>query len=609
MGRMVKERKKKKKNLLLKLVPSSFFFVATNSRTFRKKLQENAEQDVLYFGVASEKNVHLVLRFDLRAMGLTIREPEKGTINCTLPFISFSKIKTDRSSNLLQLELKGADASPLPWSCYNEFDFDAISTLSQKIISNSSDLISFSNSLKPQICFVQGQAFLNKKRVANSEVRFILVERTVIIHPPMEESSPLYLVPLWKRPCFTVGKTGVRFDMKKKSVDVFFASSEIRDNYFNVIGIAATKTPADSIPLRQKLESLVQLNETVFQPHNPHHFDFAQRLWDATIARYHPGEKMPSTCESPLWKELGCTTTSLALDLKVCNMLGLMNLLYYAEMYPDDLDEIVKKQSESNFPVLPCLARISFMFFSLLNLGKKQSTWYPTFVTYPMWTYDIEAFELLVCIGLRLFNKKWESSVDKNQSACMNDLVADLTDTLSRPASEEGVPYVFSMFLVLLSKKAVYEEPKVYTLPKQDESETLTVDKESETYVNPLAFATKGFLSVWMTADKARQDIMLTNDLPLQTVDTKVAMARRAEKKKLENKWENTKGVRNEFKDKYICLICDRRKRKVIVLPCSHLVLCRECVVEGMICPQCKQYVHGFVEIVSKDTNAFQTLR
>lgn len=201
--------------------------------------------------------------------------------------------------------------------------FKAISQLVRKIISNAPDLVSFSNSLKPQLCFVQGKAFLKKTLAPTSEVRFILVERTVIIHPPNEEWQPLYLVPLWKRPCFTNAKNCIRFDMKKKSVDIFFESEELRDSYFNVIGIAAQKTPSDSIPLRKKLESLVQLSQTTFEAHNPLHFAFAQRLWEASVARFHPGEKMPDTTESELWKEdLGLSTTSLALDLKVTKCLG-----------------------------------------------------------------------------------------------------------------------------------------------------------------------------------------------------------------------------------------------------------------------------------------------
>merc|ERR1719197_399465 len=131
-------------------------------------------------------------------------------------------------------------------------------------------------------------------------------------------------------------------------------------------------------------------------------------------------------------------------------MLGLMAIVYLAETYPSDLNEILKAQQDApegkSYAVFPNMARIAFMFFSLLHLNKKQTTWYPSFVTYPMWNYDSEAFELLVCIGLRLFNKKWESSDRSNQTQCMNDLVADLSDTLARPASSEGVPYVFNMF-------------------------------------------------------------------------------------------------------------------------------------------------------------------
>jgi hypothetical protein len=31
----------------------------------------------------------------------------------------------------------------------------------------------------------------------------------------------------------------------------------------------------------------------------------------------------------------------------------------------------------------------------------------------------------------------------------------------------------------------------------------------------------------------------------------------------------------------FVCLICDKRKRALVVLPCSHFVLCGECYTEG----------------------------
>ncbi len=161
-----------------------------------------AETDVLFFGVGGEKNSHLVLRFDFSAKALTIREPDKGTMQ-TLPFGVFVRVRTEDSELLMQLECKGESLSL--W-CYNEFDYDSLQRLCRKIIANVADLLQFCGTLKPQLCFVQSVAFLKKNMKPDSEIRFILVERTAIIHPPDLESQPQYLFPLWKRPCFTVGK-------------------------------------------------------------------------------------------------------------------------------------------------------------------------------------------------------------------------------------------------------------------------------------------------------------------------------------------------------------------------------------------------------------------
>lgn len=232
----------------------------------------------------------------------------------------------------MQLECK---SESLSWSCYNEFDYESIQKLCRKIVSNAADLMQYCNNLKPQLCFVQTWAYLKKGMKADSQVRFILVERTAIIHPPDLEIQPLYLFPLWKRPCFTVGKNGVRFESKKKSsVDIFFETEEERDNCFNIISIASQKTPSDSVPLRQKLEMLVRLLNTPFEAPNAAHCAFARRLWNATIARYSPGSAMPDSTESEKWKELGLSTTSLALDLKVRRVPFLcfcLNLLLFCQ--------------------------------------------------------------------------------------------------------------------------------------------------------------------------------------------------------------------------------------------------------------------------------------
>lgn len=583
----------------------------------RKIRSGETSMDVLYFGVGGEKNVHMVLRFDFTSRKMSLRDSEKGNVSI-YAFSSLKRTRPERSDLVLTVETKEGS---MTCTCYNEFDFDAIERLCSKIIGLAKDLIDFSNELKPQLCFIQGRGWLKKNMKGDSEIRFILVERTAIIHPPYMEDQPQYLFPLWKRPCFTVGKNGVRFDLaKRKSVDVFFESEEVRDDYFNVMRIAAQKTPSDSVPLRKKLEMLVRLHSTPFEPHVPSHFAFAKRLWEATVARYHPGESMPDTTESERWKEMGVSTTSLSMDLRVCNMLGLVTMVYYAENYPADLDEIVKQQQQAGesdrYAVFPNLARICFMFFSLLNLGKKQTTWYPSFVTYPMWNYDSEAFELLVCIGLRLFNKKWESSSgQRNQTQCMNDLVADLSDTLARPPSPDGVPYVFSMFRVLLSRRQEGERDYFLPDPKEDEEAAKsfsTPRSEQAEGSGPVrdawGFVQRGFLSAWMAAEDDRRSIMLATPFPTVLPEHKEMMARRAERKRLEIKWEAIKGVRNEFKQKFLCLICETRNRCVVALPCTCMAVCRPCYSEGMVCPSCKSYAVGFLEVDFADESML-TLR
>jgi hypothetical protein len=229
-----------------------------------------------------------------------------------------------------------------------------------------------------------------------------------------------------------------------------------------------------------------------------------------------------------------------------------------------------------------------------------------------MWNYDSEAFELLVCIGVRLFNKKWASSLSRNESQCMNDLVADLSDTLSRPPSSDGVPYVFSMFTVLLQRKAESSEKRNYFLPNvEEEVGNASLKNNAEVKgvaVDAWSFVQKGFLSNWLSAEEDRRSIMMMTAFERPIEDQKLIATKRAEKKRLEIKWEAIKDVRNEYKQKHLCRVCEKRKRSVAVLPCACLTLCPQCYTDGMVCPGCKNYALGSIEVIQDDVN-LQTLR
>lgn len=51
--------------------------LSPGSPAARRKSSSSADVDVLFFGVAGEKNSHVVLRFDFRARDVTLREADK----------------------------------------------------------------------------------------------------------------------------------------------------------------------------------------------------------------------------------------------------------------------------------------------------------------------------------------------------------------------------------------------------------------------------------------------------------------------------------------------------------------------------------------------------
>ena len=202
----------------------------------------------------------------------------------------------------------------------------------------------------------------------------------------------------------------------------------------------------------------------------------------------------------------------------------------------------------------------------------------------------------------------------------------------------DGMPYVFSMFQVLLSRtKPKSTGPnRSYFLPDEDitslsnpsSARSSALDAGGANGVPGVAatdawcFTQRGFLAAYLSADEDRRVFMMNTPFNGASKDL---MARRAEKKKLEIKWEAVKGLRNEYKSKvnaniyfahfflknfskFVCLVCDQRKRALVILPCAHFVLCSECFTEGMVCPQCKCYALGFVEALLDD-NSLATLR
>jgi hypothetical protein len=56
---------------------------------------------------------------------------------------------------------------------------------------------------------------------------------------------------------------------------------------------------------------------------------------------------------------------------------------------------------------------------------------------------------------------------------------------------------------------------------------------------------------------------------------------------------QNQQQQQQEMDQKQICLVCRRQPRRVLLLPCKHLVACHACSealeMTGSVCPMCSQ--------------------
>lgn len=160
---------------------------------------------------------------------------------------------------------------------------------------------------------------------------------------------------------------------------------------------------------KHKLLELKSSREISYNKSNPEHEDLLKKLWTLT----YPNVKLDSRV-SEQWKQLGFQGTDPATDFRGMGLLGLLNLIYFAETYTDIFRKIVVTQAtrkEKDYPVAVAGINVSQMLCDLLHIDQRLNTEgsdVNTIVIYQVLFDHPKAFEELYCIVFKVLDSTWD---------------------------------------------------------------------------------------------------------------------------------------------------------------------------------------------------------
>ena len=213
----------------------------------------------------------------------------------------------------------------------------------------------------------------------------------------------------------------------------------------------------ESRELQEIGDKIQFLLEGTFDKACPEHIDYLQRLWDASNLGVSDadGTKIDFALQLNRWKDLGFQRDDPISDFRGTGMLGLANLVYFAEQYPSIFLSMARDQqqsSEMEYPFATASINITHLMVNLLGL-RKPAAWFPTMDTYPLFFFNRKAWEELYTIIFRLFDQKWNQMLvgymgfKKVIDSTRDDVSALLQS--KNPMGDD--PFIFEMLGILLS--------------------------------------------------------------------------------------------------------------------------------------------------------------
>eukprot|EP01103_Thecamoeba_quadrilineata_P016407 TRINITY_DN5478_c0_g1_i1.p1 TRINITY_DN5478_c0_g1~~TRINITY_DN5478_c0_g1_i1.p1 ORF type:complete len:487 (-),score=91.91 TRINITY_DN5478_c0_g1_i1:72-1532(-) len=159
-----------------------------------------------------------------------------------------------------------------------------------------------------------------------------------------------------------------------------------------------------------RLKELWNSKKTSFNSEKSHHESMLDRLWSSAF----PNQVLDKRI-SPLWKQLGFQGNDPATDFRGMGLLGLHNLVYFAEKHPLQLRYILSQFRD--YPVATAGINLTSLLLDLLHITKDVADlpatsrdWNSEMVLFLVRCNDFFAYEELYCLCFLLLDSLWERS-------------------------------------------------------------------------------------------------------------------------------------------------------------------------------------------------------
>ena len=159
---------------------------------------------------------------------------------------------------------------------------------------------------------------------------------------------------------------------------------------------------------RQRLKYLKYYRDIGYNKQNTEHEQLLMKLWTLT----YPNVKLENRV-SEQWKLLGFQGTDPATDFRGMGLLGLNNLIYFAENYTESFRKIVTVQAERkerDYPVAVAGINVTQLLCDLFHIypsQQKQKEEENNYLYSVLFDHN-RAFEEIYCITFRILDTTWD---------------------------------------------------------------------------------------------------------------------------------------------------------------------------------------------------------
>ena len=140
------------------------------------------------------------------------------------------------------------------------------------------------------------------------------------------------------------------------------------DELAEVIGAHLRRYNQSRVATVQGLQQAHALKCTPYSSANPSHERLLRRLWECGF----PGVPLTQRCNEH-WLHLGFQGSDPATDFRGMGILGLTNLVYFGEHYPDVFRRLVTAQGKRDYPLACAGINVTSMLLELLRIEPNSS--------------------------------------------------------------------------------------------------------------------------------------------------------------------------------------------------------------------------------------------